>query len=134
MLKMTRSAALAAVLLVAGGPVVPARRAGAGRNPLHRLPPRRAAAAPRRAAAPAAAAARCRATEVVDNPYGLEALWKGGDIVARITLRHPGHHVDGQLVRHHHQGVRAVQDGPPGAGRGQVVLDGALRARRAPTG
>ncbi len=27
-----------------------------------------------------------RTTEIVDNPYGLEALWKGGDIVARITL------------------------------------------------
>ena len=27
-----------------------------------------------------------RATEVVDNPYGLEALWRGGDIVARFTL------------------------------------------------
>jgi len=27
-----------------------------------------------------------KATEVVDNPYGLEALWKGGDLVARITL------------------------------------------------
>ena len=23
---------------------------------------------------------------MVDNPYGLEALWKGGDLVARITL------------------------------------------------
>ena len=26
------------------------------------------------------------ATEVIENPYGLEALWKGGDLVARITL------------------------------------------------
>jgi biopolymer transport protein ExbB len=24
--------------------------------------------------------------EIVDNPYGLEALWKGGDIVAKVTL------------------------------------------------
>jgi biopolymer transport protein ExbB len=23
---------------------------------------------------------------MVENPYGLEALWKGGDIVAKITL------------------------------------------------
>ena len=23
---------------------------------------------------------------MVDNPYGLQALWQGGDIVARITL------------------------------------------------
>jgi biopolymer transport protein ExbB len=27
-----------------------------------------------------------RTTEIVDNPYGLEALWRGGDIVAKITL------------------------------------------------
>ena len=27
-----------------------------------------------------------RTTELVDNPYGLEALWKGGDLVARFTL------------------------------------------------
>ncbi len=42
------------------------------------------------AGAPAAtapkAAANNRAVEIVDNPYGLEALWKGGDIVARTTL------------------------------------------------
>jgi biopolymer transport protein ExbB len=25
-------------------------------------------------------------TEVVDNPYGLQALWQGGDLVARFTL------------------------------------------------
>ena len=24
--------------------------------------------------------------ETVDNPYGLEALWKGGDMVAKVTL------------------------------------------------
>lgn len=32
------------------------------------------------------AATASRATEIVDNPYGLEALWKGGDFVARGTL------------------------------------------------
>ena len=26
------------------------------------------------------------ATEVIENPYGLEALWKGGDFVAKTTL------------------------------------------------
>jgi biopolymer transport protein ExbB len=48
---------------------------------------------PAPAAAPAAPAAPVpvaksgeRTTELVDNPYGLDALWKGGDIVARITL------------------------------------------------
>jgi biopolymer transport protein ExbB len=44
------------------------------------------AATPAPAAAPSAPAAPAKATEVVENPYGLEALWKGGDIVARITL------------------------------------------------
>ncbi|MBA4284553.1 MAG: biopolymer transporter ExbB [Xanthomonadaceae bacterium] len=37
-------------------------------------------------AAPVAAAAAAAATESVDNPYGLDALWKGGDIVAKATL------------------------------------------------
>ncbi|HET8877314.1 MAG TPA: MotA/TolQ/ExbB proton channel family protein [Casimicrobiaceae bacterium] len=38
-------------------------------------------------AAPAAAAKAAPATtDVLENPYGLEALWKGGDLVARITL------------------------------------------------
>ena len=45
------------------------------------------AAAPAPAPAPAAAAAGPIVTkEVVDNPYGLEALWKQGDVVARGTL------------------------------------------------
>lgn len=44
-----------------------------------------AAAAP--AASPAdAMAAPKEAKETVDNPYGLDALWKGGDFVARGTL------------------------------------------------
>ncbi len=83
MLKMTRLAALAAVLLVAMSfAVFP--QAG------HAQPaPAATGAAPAvPAAAPAAPAAKApaMAKEVVDNPYGLEALWKGGDIVARITL------------------------------------------------
>jgi biopolymer transport protein ExbB len=41
---------------------------------------------PAEAAAPAAAAAPTVGKEVVDNPYGLEALWKQGDFVARGTL------------------------------------------------
>ncbi|MBI3368319.1 MAG: MotA/TolQ/ExbB proton channel family protein [Burkholderiales bacterium] len=39
-------------------------------------------APPAVATAPVATVAK----ESVDNPYGLEALWKGGDIVARTTL------------------------------------------------
>ncbi|GGC73989.1 MotA/TolQ/ExbB proton channel family protein [Undibacterium terreum] len=42
------------------------------------------AAAP--AAAPTDVAAPAVAKETVDNPYGLDALWKGGDFVARSTL------------------------------------------------
>ena len=38
------------------------------------------------APAPAAPAASKTTTDVIENPYGLEALWKGGDLVARITL------------------------------------------------
>jgi biopolymer transport protein ExbB len=44
-------------------------------QPRLRPPPRR----PRR---PKAA----KSTEVVDNPYGLEALWRGSDVVAKATL------------------------------------------------
>ena len=46
-----------------------------------------AAAAPVAAALPVAPVAPPVVTkETVDNPYGLDALWKGGDIVARGTL------------------------------------------------
>ena len=43
-------------------------------------------ATPAPAAAPAPAPAAKRATEVVDNPYGLEALWRAGDFVSKGTL------------------------------------------------
>jgi biopolymer transport protein ExbB len=81
MLKMTRLATLAAVLSLASAFMVVPLTAQA------QTPPAAPAAAPAAPAAPAAApAAGGRATEVVENPYGLEALWKGGDLVARITL------------------------------------------------
>ena len=48
--------------------------------------PAPAAAAPAAAAPAAAPAAGNTAVEKVDNPYGLDALWKGGDFVARGTL------------------------------------------------
>ena len=90
MLKMTRLAAVAAVVLVAASAaIVPLT--GHAQQP----PPAPSAAAPAAAPAepapPSAAAApvpksSAKATEVVDNPYGLEALWKGGDMVAKITL------------------------------------------------
>jgi biopolymer transport protein ExbB len=82
MLKMTRLAALAVVLSLASAlTVVPQAAFAQGQPAPASTAP--AAAAP---AAPAAPAMAGKSTEVVDNPYGLEALWKGGDIVARITL------------------------------------------------
>jgi biopolymer transport protein ExbB len=85
MLKMTRLAVSAAVLLIAAvSAVVPP--IAVAQTPA----PAPAAAAPEPAAtAPVAQpqpAAGSRSMEVVDNPYGLEALWKGGDIVAKVTL------------------------------------------------
>jgi len=78
MLKIIRMAGLAAALLVAVAVATPPQLAlGQGQ-------PAATAAAPAASAAPAAKPAN--APELIDNPYGLEAMWKGGDIVARITL------------------------------------------------
>jgi len=85
MLKTTRLAALAAVLIVAASAaVVPI--AAQAQTPAPAAAP--AAPAAPAAAAPSAAVAKAgaRTTEIVDNPYGLEALLKGSDIVARVTL------------------------------------------------
>ena len=86
MLKMTRSATLAAVLLiaVAGAAVPPVAVAQA--QPAAPAVPAEPAAVPTAPAPVAKAATSGRSTEVVDNPYGLEALWKGGDVVAKVTL------------------------------------------------
>jgi biopolymer transport protein ExbB len=90
MLKMTRLAMLAAALLLAAAPAVVPFAAQAQGQPAtpattspEATPP--AAAQPAAPAAPAAATGT-KTTELVDNPYGLEALWKGGDIVAKVTL------------------------------------------------
>jgi biopolymer transport protein ExbB len=87
MLKMTRLAALAAVLIVAASAaVVPdAANAQAQQAAPTAAPAQPAAPAAAPAPAPAATAA-AKSVEVVDNPYGLEALLKGGDLVARCTL------------------------------------------------
>ena len=45
-----------------------------------------AVATPASAVAPMASVAAAPAAEKIDNPYGLDALWKGGDLVARGTL------------------------------------------------
>jgi biopolymer transport protein ExbB len=88
MLKMIRLAALAAVLLIAMPAAIIAPAAHAQPQPgAPAAAPTETAPATPAPAAPAAKATGERATtEVVDNPYGLEALWKGGDLVARITL------------------------------------------------
>ncbi len=79
MLNMTRMAALAALLLVAAMVVAP-EAVQAQPQPA----PSAAPAPP--ATAPAAAPASAKGTEVIDNPYGLEALWKGGDYISKATL------------------------------------------------
>ena len=84
MLKMTRLATLAAVLSLASAfTVVPL--AAQAQTPA--AAPAAPAAVPAAPAAPAAAPAMgAKSTEVVDNPYGLEALWKGGDFISKATL------------------------------------------------
>ena len=87
MQKMIRWAALAVVLLAGAAAVLPVAQAqGQSAAPApaaDAAAPAAAAAAPAPAAAPKAVA---RATEVVDNPYGIEALWRGSDMVAKGTL------------------------------------------------
>jgi biopolymer transport protein ExbB len=77
---------LAAILLIASpAAVVPSLALAQAQAPA----PAEAPPAPPPAAAPAPVAlpaAAERVPELVENPYGLEALWKGGDMVARITL------------------------------------------------
>ncbi len=85
MLKKTRLAGLAAVLLIATASLV-MPHATLAQTPAPAPAAAPAATPPAEAPAAAKAPASVKATEVVDNPYGLEALWKGGDAVARITL------------------------------------------------
>jgi len=86
MQKMIRWAALAVVLLVGAAAVLPAAQAqGQSATPAPAADAAATAAAPAPAPAPKAAAG-ARATEVVDNPYGIEALWRGSDMVAKATL------------------------------------------------
>jgi biopolymer transport protein ExbB len=90
--KSTRWAALAPAMLlalaVAAGPL--AAQAQGPATPAAPAPDAQPATAPAAtSSAPAATTAPAGkqvATEIVDNPYGLEAMWKGGDIVLKITL------------------------------------------------
>src|SRR5260221_13956849 len=89
MLKITRPAVLAAVLLVAIAATVAPRATQAQAQPAApamQAAPAAPAAAPESTAPPVAKAPSAKATEVIENPYGLEALWRGGGIVAKITL------------------------------------------------
>ena len=83
MLKNIRLAAMAAALVVAAAAISmsPAIQA---QTPPPAAPA--AAQAPAAPAAPAVAAPAAKAPEMIENPYGLEALWKGGDLVAKTTL------------------------------------------------
>ena len=81
MLKLTRFAALAAVLSLS----IAVALTVVSHDALAQAQPAAPAAAPAAPAAAPAAPSKA-ATESIDNPYGLEALWKGGDAVARITL------------------------------------------------
>jgi biopolymer transport protein ExbB len=87
MLKMTRLAALAAALTIAASAailpqVAQSQPAPAPSAPTAPTAPSAAPAAPATAIAPAAT----KSSELIDNPYGLEALWKGGDFISKATL------------------------------------------------
>ena len=91
MLNITRLATFAAALTLALPIAVAPLTALAQPQPSTPAAPAAAPAAtpaPAPTTAPAAApvAKGATVTEIVENPYGLEALWKGGDLVARITL------------------------------------------------
>jgi biopolymer transport protein ExbB len=86
MLKITRLAALAAALLFAASAAISPLVYAQAQPAAPAAAPAPAQPADAAAPAPAKAAPAAKTTEVVDNPYGLEALWKGGDIVAKITL------------------------------------------------
>ena len=87
MLKMTRWATLAALLLVAASAAVTPLASQAQGQPAAAPPAAATGPAPAPAAsAPAAKTNGAKGTEVVENPYGLEALWRGSDWVAKGTL------------------------------------------------
>jgi biopolymer transport protein ExbB len=94
MLKMTRLAMLATALVlampVALAPIVASAQGQPAPSATPATPPAAPAATTPPTAPPAAPVAAAKVgektTEIIENPYGLEALWKGGDLVARITL------------------------------------------------
>jgi biopolymer transport protein ExbB len=86
MFNKIRLAAVAAAMLIAvAGAVVP-QSVQAQAQPAAPAAPAEPAALPAPTPPAPPAMAPAKAPDVVDNPYGLEALWKGGDLVAKITL------------------------------------------------
>ena len=94
MLKMTRRAASAAVLIIAAvAAVIPLATQAQGQTPAPAAPATQAApstpapvsTSPASIAGAKAALERASTAEV-ENPYGLEALWRGSDWVAKATL------------------------------------------------
>jgi biopolymer transport protein ExbB len=84
-----RFAAVLALLVVMAGAVLP--NAAFAQQPAASAPDATAPAAPAAsdisaAPAPAPMTASPTSKETVDNPYGLSALWEGGDFIARGTL------------------------------------------------
>src|SRR5262249_10819210 len=81
LMKLVRAPFVAALLAVAGLTTVLPTPA------LAQAPGAPEAAASAEVAPPVATAPQVTtAKETVENPYGLEALWKGGDFVARTVL------------------------------------------------
>jgi biopolymer transport protein ExbB len=87
MMKLTRLAAWVMVVLTAMPAVLAPSAVFAQAQPAAPAAPAATpdAAAPAAPAAPAPPGAT-KATEVVENPYGLDALWRGGDIVSKSTI------------------------------------------------
>ena len=92
MLKMTRLAAVAAALTIAASAAILPQVAQSQPAPAPSAPTAPAAPAaptavpPAPAPSTAIAPAPAKSSEVIDNPYGLEALWKGGDFISKATL------------------------------------------------
>jgi biopolymer transport protein ExbB len=82
----TRRIAVAAMLAAAAIAVVPTALAQGTTQPATPAAQPAPAATPAPAPATNIATAPQKQVEVVDNPYGLEAMWRGGDIVLKITL------------------------------------------------
>ena len=97
MLNTTRRAASAAVLIIAAvAAVIPQATRAQGQTPAPAAPATQAQPAAPAASGPvstspatpagAKAALERATTSEIENPYGLEAVWRGGDWVAKATL------------------------------------------------